>query len=374
MTPGVRNEAAVILEGRDLVVVLGGQKVLDVPEFSVRRGEVMMLIGPNGSGKTTLLLTLALLLNPASGSVLYHGRPIAGREPVLYQRRKLAVVFQEALLLNSSVMDNVTLGMKLRGVPRHEVKDRAEKWLDRFGILSLAKRQARLLSGGEAKRTSLARAFALEPEVLFLDEPFMALDTPTRQGLLEDFESVLRETETTVLMVTHDRDEAMTLGDRVAVVMAGEVRQTGAADDIFCTPVDEEVAAFVEAGNILRGVMAVPKPGLAFIELDGHRVRVVSDLPAGSRVTGYLQYDEVNLASPQASPEPSDGQNRLSGTITRTVAIGSQVKVYLDCGFPLVSLISKRSWEELGLEIGKQVGAVFQGDAVHLIPRHESEE
>jgi len=242
----------VVVEGRDLVVVLGGQKVLDVPSFTVREGEVMMIIGPNGSGKTTLLLTLALLLKPASGTVLYRGQPIAGTKLVLHQRRKLAVVFQEPLLLNSSVTDNVTLGLKLRGVPHEEIKRRAEKWLDRFGILPLAKRQARLLSGGEAKRTSLARAFALEPEVLFLDEPFMALDSPTRQGLFDDFESVLRETKTTVLMVTHDRDEATILGDRVAVIIEGEVRQVGTPESVFDTPVDEAVAAFVKIRNVLR--------------------------------------------------------------------------------------------------------------------------
>jgi len=247
MSPG-----GVIVEGRDLVVVLGGQKVLDVSSFAVRQGEVMMIIGPNGSGKTTLLLTLALLLKPAAGTVLYHGQPISGTKLVLQQRRKLAVVFQEPLLLNSTVLDNVTLGLKLRGVPHEEVKPRAEKWLERFGILPLAKRQARLLSGGEAKRTSLARAFALQPEVLFLDEPFMALDSPTRQGLFDDFERVLRETRTTVLMVTHDRDEATILGDRVAVIMRGAVRQTGTPDNVFGAPVDGEVAAFVKIRNVLR--------------------------------------------------------------------------------------------------------------------------
>ena len=247
MSPG-----GVVVEGRDLVVVLGGQQVLDVPGFAVREGEVMMIIGPNGSGKTTLLLTLALLLKPASGTVLYRGRPIVGTRTALQQRRKLAVVFQEPLLLNSSVLDNVLLGLKLRGVPGEEIKPRAERWLERFGILPLAKRQARLLSGGEAKRTSLARAFALEPEVLFLDEPFMALDSPTRQGLFDDFERVLRETKTTVLMVTHDRDEATILGDRVAVIMDGKVRQIGTPANVFAAPVDEQVAEFVKIRNVLR--------------------------------------------------------------------------------------------------------------------------
>jgi len=361
------DNATAVLEGRGLTVVLGGQQVVDVPAFSVREGEVMMLIGPNGSGKTTLLLTLALLLQPASGSILYRGRVVAGTEPVLHQRRKLAVVFQEPLLLNSSVLDNVSLGLKLRGVPRHEVRPRAEKWLERFGIVHLAKRQARLLSGGEAKRTSLARAFALEPEVLFLDEPFMALDTPTRRALLEDFESVLRETRTTVLMVTHDRDEALTLGDRVTVLMNGSVRMTGTPDDVYGRPVDEHVASFIEAGNVLRGTVTGRENGLALLDVVGHTIRAETDLPPGSTATSYLRYDDISIVA-GVEPGGAAGGNALSGEITRTIATGSQVKLYLDSGFPLVAMMTKRAWEEAGLEIGKTVTAVFQPSVLHVIP------
>ena len=365
----IPDHAPVVLEGHDLTVVLGGQGVLDVPRFSVREGEAMMIIGPNGSGKTTLLLTLALLLKPASGAVLYRGRPVVGTDLVLHQRRKLAVVFQEPLLLNSSVMDNVTLGLKLRGVARHEIKRRAEKWLERFGIAGLAKRQARLLSGGEAKRTSLARAFVLEPEVLFLDEPFMGLDTPTRRGLLEDFESVLEETHTTVLMVTHDRDEALALGDRVAVLMDGAVRMTGSPDEIFGKPVDRQVAAFVEAGNVLRGVILRHDDGLAVIDLDGRQLRAVSDLPAGSEVMAYLRYDDVTVMTAEDPEVSSRTANVVSGEITRKGTVGWQVKLYLDCGFPLVALMTKRDWEADGLEIGQTVTAIFQPSALHVIPK-----
>ena len=339
----IPDHAPVVLEGHDLTVVLGGQGVLDVPRFSVREGEAMMIIGPNGSGKTTLLLTLALLLKPASGAVLYRGRPVVGTDLVLHQRRKLAVVFQEPLLLNSSVMDNVTLGLKLRGVARHEIKRRAEKWLERFGIAGLAKRQARLL--------------------------FMGLDTPTRRGLLEDFESVLEETHTTVLMVTHDRDEALALGDRVAVLMDGAVRMTGSPDEIFGKPVDRQVAAFVEAGNVLRGVILRHDDGLAVIDLDGRQLRAVSDLPAGSEVMAYLRYDDVTVMTAEDPEVSSRTANVVSGEITRKGTVGWQVKLYLDCGFPLVALMTKRDWEADGLEIGQTVTAIFQPSALHVIPK-----
>lgn len=363
---------ALALEGRDLTVKLGGQKVLDVPSFEVYRNEVMMIIGPNGSGKTTLLLTLALLLRPATGHVIYRGQPVSTSDQMFQQRRKLAVVFQEPLLLRSSVMDNVTLGLKLRGLERSAVRQRAEKWLDRFGIAALAKRQARLLSGGEGKRVSLARAFALEPEVMFLDEPFIALDSPTRQSLLEDFESVLRETKTTVVMVTHDRNEGLALGDRVTVLMNGSVRQTGSPRDVFAVPVDEEVAEFVEAGNILRGVISRQENGLAFITINGKQIQVVSDLPEGSQVTAYMHYDDVTLTHPGTETVSSSARNHFIGKITRFIPSSSQVKVFLDCGFQLVTLVTRRSWEELGLDVGKDVVAWFKASAVHLILHHRT--
>ncbi len=157
------------LEINNLSVVLGGQKVLEIPSLQVLSNEVLVAIGPNGAGKTTLLLSLALLLKPATGTISYWGQAIGDGTSILKMRRRLAVVFQEPLLLNTAVEANVSLGLRLRGVSQGEVKARTKKWLERFGITALASRQAKTLSSGEAKRASLARAFALEPEILFLE-------------------------------------------------------------------------------------------------------------------------------------------------------------------------------------------------------------
>ena len=369
---GNMTDLAYALEAKDLSVTHGNQKTLDVPLLQVHPNEVLMVIGPNGSGKTTLLLSLALLLKPSTGTITYRGLPILGSSQTLQLRRKLAVVFQESLLLNSSVWDNVTLGLRLRGVKGDEVRIRTEKWLERFSIAHLKKRQARLLSGGEAKRVSLARAFVLQPEVLFLDEPFAALDSPTRQSLLEDFESVLRETKTTTVMVTHDRNEALILGDRVAVLMNGSISQIGAPAEVFGSPVDEEVASFVEAGNILHGTITSQSNGLAVIDIEGLRLQAVSDLKAGSRVTIYLHYEDITINLPSAKPVSSSARNQFKGNITRIFPLGSQLKVTMNCGFNLAAVITKRSWDELGLELGQEVIASFKASSVHLIPRSGS--
>jgi len=354
----------------ELSVVFGERKILDVPALDITPGEVTVVIGPNGSGKTTLLLCLALLMKPSTGAVLYSGEPVNDERQALKLRRRCAVVFQEPLLLNTTVMENVFLGLKLRGAVKEEAKRRSEKWLGRFGVRHLAKRSARTLSSGEAKRVSLARAFALEPEVLYLDEPFAALDSPTRQALIEDFEKVRREAGITTVMVTHDRNEALALADRVAVLIGGRIRQFGGPEEVFSYPVDEEVAAFVEAGNILRGRVISNTEGLAVIETGGKEIEAVSDIPSGIIVTACLGYEEVTLTLPGTDSSPTSARNRFRGRVTKLFPAGSQVRVTIDCGFPLIALITRRSKEGMGLAEGQEVLATFKASTVHLIKRN----
>jgi tungstate transport system ATP-binding protein len=312
---------------------------------------------------------LALLLKPATGTISYQGVPVLDGAAALRLRRTFSVAFQDPLLLNSSVRENVTLGLRFRGVRDHRTRELSEKWLERFGVAHLAGRQARTLSGGEAKRVSLARAFVLQPQVLFLDEPFNALDSPTRQALLEDFEDVLRETRVTTVMVTHDRNEALALADRVAVLMKGRIRQLDTPEQVFSTPVDEEVATFVEAGNILPGVVSSQNGGLATVGVGGQQLQVVSKLIVGSRVTAYLHYDDITISLPASHPVSSSARNQLKGRIVRAFPLGPQLKVTMDCGANLSSLITRRSWEELDLEVGREVVASFKASSVHLIPK-----
>ncbi len=358
------------LEAKELSVVLGGQKVLEIPSLQVYPNEVFVVMGPNGSGKTTLILCLALLLKPATGMVSYQGIPVLSSKNIIPMRRRLAVAFQESLLLNSTVWDNVTLGLRLRGVKNEEIRVRTQKWLERFGIASLVRRQAKTLSGGEAKRVSLARAFVLQPEVLFLDEPFNGLDSPTRQALLEDFEGVLRETRVTTVMVTHERNEALALADRVAVLMDGSIRQLGTPEEVFSSPVDEKVASFVETGNVLHGMVSSQNNGLVSVSIEGQQLQAVSNLNVGTKVTVYLHNEDITISLPSPPMMSSSARNQLRSRIVRVFPIGSQLKVTVDCGFPLVALITRRSWEELGLELSQEVVASFKASSVHLIPRH----
>ncbi len=354
------------LEARDISVVLGGWKVLEVSSLQVLPNEVLVIIGPNGSGKTTLLLTLAGLLKPASGTILYQGQAAKSRAEMLRLHRRLAVVFQEPLLLNSTVWDNVTLGLRLRGINKEEIKPRAAKWLERFGIASLAGRQARTLSGGEAKRTSLARAFAVQPDILFLDEAFNGLDSHSRQLIIEDFESVLRETKVATIMVTHDSNEALALAHRVVVLMDGHIRQIGSREEVFSNPIDEQVATFVGVENIINGVVALNQGGIVTVNAGRGIVEAVSDYAAGEGVSLCIRPEEITLAGSKVS---SSARNSFAGEITRVVSFGALCRVEIDCGFPLVALITKRSAEEMQLGKGKPIYASFKATGVHVLKR-----
>jgi tungstate transport system ATP-binding protein len=299
-----------ILEARGITVVYGSRKVLDVPSLQVTSNKVLAIIGPNGSGKTTLSLCLSLLLKPTTGQILYKGHIVPDGVSISQMRRHFAVVFQESLLLNTSVWDNVTLGMKLRGINASEIKKRAQYWLERFGIASFAQRNARTLSGGEAQRTSLARAFALQPEILFLDEPFAALDIPTRQSLFGDMINVLRETHCTTVLVTHDRNEAQTLANRIVLLMSGKVRQEGTPKEIFSTPIDESVAKFVGMENILEGTVAANKDCVTDIKVGDLIIEGISYCQAGGAVNVLIRPEDIILSLNKPS---SSARNAFSG-------------------------------------------------------------
>ena len=359
--------AETILSVKDLVVRHDDQTVLQVSSLDIQEGEVLAVIGPNGAGKSTLLLVLARLLQPQGGQVYFRGSPIELENELAY-RRRIALVLQEPLLLHQSVFDNVAAGLKFRGLPRAELKNRTEEWLERLEISHLHNRPAQRLSGGEAQRISLARAFALQPELLLLDEPFSALDTLTRSRLLQDLHVLLSQTNITTNFITHDLDEALLLGDRVAVLLGGVLRQVGRPQDVFTAPSDGDVAAFVGVETVIAGKVTASQNGQIIVEANGLKLEAVGDISTGTQVLFCLRPEDITL-SISSETSLSSARNHLSGRIIRMTPSGPLVRVVIDCGLSVVALITRGSANDLQLMEDQLVTASFKATAVHLIPR-----
>ena len=254
-----------LVEVRDLEVVRAGRRILAVDELTIRGGETLAIVGPNGAGKSTLLLALAGLLRPTRGSIVVDGMPLVAGNELAY-RRRIGLVFTAPLLLSTSVFGNVAAGLRFRGAGAAETRERVEHWLERLAISHLRDRAASQLSSGEAQRTSLARALVLEPQLLLLDEPFVSLDNATRAQLLDDFERLQVGANATRVLVTHHLHEAVRLGDRLAVLLAGRIRQCDVPERVMASPVDAEVAALVATEARVRGRVVASEDGLLVVD------------------------------------------------------------------------------------------------------------
>lgn len=355
-----------ILEVRNLKLEREGVLYLDIPWLSIEKGEVLSLIGPNGAGKTTLLQTLSFLGPPFQGEIFFRGDRVGLNLSILQYRRRLAMVFQEPLLFDTTVLNNVASGLKIHGIKKDEIRARAMKELERFGIFHLRGRSAKTLSAGEAQRTSLARAFALRPEILFLDEPFASLDSPTRESLLRDLDSILRESGTTAVFATHDRMEALTLSDRIAVIKDGRMLQIGTPEEVANHPADEFVASFVGAETILSGRVLRKDGGTIVASVEGAEIEAIGDADAGEAVLLYIRPENVILST-QPHLEATSARNVFRGKVVKIVSLGPYQKIQLDCSFPLIAYITQRSREALSLKEGREVRASFKATAVTVI-------
>jgi ABC-type sulfate/molybdate transport systems ATPase subunit len=241
-----------LLELQGIVVEAGGRTILHVPRLALAPEHTTAVLGANGAGKTTLLRVAGALIRPAAGDLLLDDVPATTASI----RRVSAAVLQRPLLRRASVQDNAETGLRFHRVPRVEARRRASDWLDRLGVGHLTNRPAHTLSAGEAQRVSLARALALSPRLLLLDEPFSNLDAPTRGELLVDLGEALDATGAAALLVTHDRHEAAALADRLAILHAGELRQEGPTAEVWRHPADPDCARILGYDTVLEADLA----------------------------------------------------------------------------------------------------------------------
>ena len=331
-----------LLELRDISVDTGDRVILELEQLKLQPGETLAILGANGAGKSTLLRVAGGLRRPTRGNVLLHGRDVTPAQV----RAVSAAVLQRPLLRRGSVRVNVETGLRFKRVPAAERRKRAAQWLERLGLEPLADRSADSISGGEAQRVSLARALALAPELLLLDEPFAALDAPTRAELLADVRDILTSTRTTALLVTHDRHEAAATADCTAILHAGTLRQCGPTTSVLDNPADIDCARILGFDNIL-------------------------DPAAASRLLGRHVEQAVAVRASDCRLRPhKDGAGTVErilpfGTFTRTIVTIEESRIVSDTPAPAPEWLT-------GLHPGAAVALQVDGSAARALPQRQT--
>jgi len=383
-----------VLEARGLVRSYDGRRVVDVDHLSVAEGRVVAILGPNGAGKSTLFRLLALLEEPDGGEVLHFGRAVRRKDTAA--RREVATVFQRPWLFRGKVGANVEYGLRVRRLPRRERKDRVRRALELTGISHLADAGVQTLSGGEAQRVALARALVVEPAILFLDEPTSNLDVGVRQTFRDDLRAIVERLGTTVVLITHDRSEALSLAQHVVLMRDGRIVQQGPVDEVYSRPRDSFVAGFMGAKTVWTGVVAGTEDGLCSVRVaPGLVVEAVATAAEGEEVGVAIRPEDVVLSRVDAgvASPASSARNRWHGVIESVQVAGplAELWVQLSGGDPagspedldptpagagaapggetrrLQAVVTRPSVADLGLAPGVQVVASVKATAVHLL-------
>lgn len=351
----------------DIRKALGERSVHAAAELATGDRTVWVLFGPSGSGKTTILRAIAGLESPDDGLIRFGETTWFDRSRQIDLRpqdRRVGYLSQRFdLFPHMTVSENVGYGAG-DGYPVGEL-------LERFGISALADRRPGRLSGGEQQRTALARALAREPRILLLDEPLSALDTPTRETLRAELRAILRNAGAPAIVVTHDRTEALTLGDRIAVVVDGRIAQTGRVDEVFNHPVSIDVARATGIESVVP-VEVVSSDGEIVVVRHGERELEASGFERlGGGLSAFALIRAQDVTVDRQHLEGISARNQLAGTITSVSPEDPLVRLRIDCGFELVALITRRSFQDLSLSAGSPVVATIKASSIRLLPRTE---
>ena len=336
--------------------------------LEVPKGGYALIIGPTGSGKTTLLEAVAGHARLKAGRVFMHDDEVTDLPP---ERRGLGFVYQQYHLFpHLSVRDNIGYGIG-RGRDKRDgtgPEARIAELADMLAIGPLLDRPVRGLSGGEQQRVALARALAPRPSILLLDEPFAAVDPATRQVLRRELRELHEREGITTLQVTHDFDEALRLGDLVAVLAEGRIAQSGTPEEVFRYPNSAFVARFVGTGNVIAGVVERTEPGNGPGSFRG-RFRggsLVLDVVAEREgpIHAVIRPEDIVLS---LTHHPGSARNHMDGRVVRLERIGPVTLVHLDVGRPLIASLTTQSVEEMELKAGKPVIVAFKATAILLV-------
>lgn len=363
-----------ILAFHDLQIRAGQATLLDIPSFRLDAGERVSLIGPNGSGKTTFLHAAAFLRPPGSGQVVFAGEVVDSHNAANL-RRGISIVFQDPLLFSVDVLRNAAAGLRFHGVSRAEAHRGATEFLNLFGVAHLARRKPYGLSGGEAARVALARAFATYPELLLLDEPFSALDAGSRAILLPELRARLTERSAAAILVTHDIAEAFAFAPRLVLLDGGRTIADGDVRTLTMQPPSRRAATLLGVDNVIPGRFRSYEHGLGRVEISPGTSLLATchqGLPSGTGVEVTVPATMFRLF-----PSSSSVPEGWSGILARVESVAPQPGwdvVTLDAAG--ATLRVHETWEPGGSRwsAGDTLRAVFPPDVAWIIPEATSDE
>jgi molybdate transport system ATP-binding protein/molybdate/tungstate transport system ATP-binding protein len=342
----------------NLTVALGGFTLCGIT-LEINEGEYFIIVGPTGAGKTILLESIAGLYQVTGGKVWLKGNDITCLEP---ERRQISIMYQDySLFPHLNVRDNVLFGLRLRKKSQQEINEALEWIVSTLAISHLLPRKPETLSGGERQKVSLARALVIKPDVLLLDEPLAALDQETRERIRGELRQIHRKFGTTIIQVTHDFEEAMSLGDRIAVLGDGSLKQIGTPRQVFQRPDSEFVAHFVMARNILSGEVKRGN-GHTVFKCKGIDI-LVDDTDISGSCCAVIRPENVIISSELGH---NDIPNCFKGNIVSIVDMGAVLSITVETPLKISCLVMRHTFEQLGLEYGQQVYLAFNPSSVHV--------
>jgi molybdate transport system ATP-binding protein len=348
----------------------GGSVIAGSFELDLAAARTLVLFGPSGSGKTTLLRCVAGLARPDRGRIAVGGETwfdAERRVDLAPQRRSIGYLPQGfALFPHLDVRASIGYGIDTGG--RAERAARIAQLVRLLHLDGLERRRPGELSGGQQQRVALARALARRPRLLLLDEPLGALDAPTRETLRGELRRMLVASGVPAIVVTHDRTEALVLGDEVAIMADGAMLQVGPIVDVFDHPADEAVARIVGVETVAEARVIDSSGGLLSLAVGTAELLAIGEQPVGAGVMVSIRAEDVAvLVEGSEGHGAVSARNLLPGTVTGLEPAGALVRVRIDCGFPLVAAITRPAVAELGIAPGLRVTAIIKAPAVHVI-------
>ena len=326
MQRATATEAAIRYD--EVTKTFGDVTAVNEVSFEVKDGELLALLGPSGSGKTTTLRMLAGFETPTSGTISLAGKDVT-RVPT--HKRDTGMVFQDyALFPHMTVGENIAFGLNRQGITDDAVDDRIDEVLSLVDLDGFADRDPKTLSGGQQQRVATARAVAIEPEVLLMDEPLGALDKRLRDQLEVELTEIQEDLGITTLYVTHNQEEALTIADRIAVMNEGTIEQIAPPMEVYEEPATEFVADFIGDTNFLDGEVTETSDGRVVLATDGGEIEV-NTVTAPADGTGAVFVRPEKITARTEEPE-DETPNTLPGRIERRIFLGSKVRYFVDVG------------------------------------------